>query len=321
MSGYLEGGVWHPGWYDTRANGGQFVRHAAAFRGRVRADGVGEFPAEAGRYHLYVSLACPWAHRTLIMRRLKRLDDVISVSVVEPVMGEEGWCFGPSLADSVNGFAHLHQAYTASRPDYVGRVTVPVLWDTATRRIVSNESSEIIRMFNSEFAQFTDDTVDYYPAALRPAIDAINATIYADVNNGVYRCGFASAQAAYDAAYARLFDTLDKLEAHLANSRYLMGDRLTEADWRLFTTLVRFDAVYYTHFKCNRQRLVDFRHLSGYTRELYQVPGVAETVNLDHIKRHYFISHPHINPTRIVPQGPALDFLAPHGRDAVGSGR
>lgn len=314
MSGYLEDGLWHSGWYDTETSGGRFIRHAAAFRGRVRADGVGDFPAEAGRYHLYVSLACPWAHRVLIMRALKRLEKVVSVSIVEPVMGEEGWRFSAALPDSVNGFTHLHQAYTASRSGYSGRVTVPVFWDKASGRIVNNESAEIVRMLNTEFSSFTPVTTDYYPEALRPEIDALDADIYENVNNGVYRCGFASTQGAYEEAFGRLFGALDRLEARLSHSRYLAGDTLTEADWRLFTTLVRFDAVYHGHFKCNRQRLVDFPHLWAYARELYQMPGVAATVDFDHIKRHYYMSHPHINPSRVVPRGPALDWHEPHGR-------
>lgn len=314
MSGYLERGRWHPGWYDTGATGGEFVRHESAFRAWVSADGASGFPAEAGRYHLYVSLACPWAHRVLIMRALKGLEHAISVSVVEPVMGEQGWEFSAALPDAVNGFVHLHQAYTATRPDYSGRVLVPVLWDKQTGGIVNNESADILRMLNGEFDAFTDVATDYYPMALRTRIDAINAWIYADVNNGVYRCGFASTQAAYEAAVDRLFAALDRLEADLAHSRYLLGGRLTEADWRLFTTLVRFDAVYYGHFKCNRNRLTDFPNLSNYLRELFQMPGIAQTVNLDHIKRHYYLSHPHLNPSRIVPKGPALDFVAAHDR-------
>ena len=317
MSGHLRGGAWRPGWYDTKASGGRFLRHDAAFRGWVRGDGGGDFPAAVGRYHLYVSLACPWAHRTLILRNLKDLADVVSVSVVEPVMGDEGWRFSAALPDTVNGFDHLHRVYTASRPDYEGRVTVPILWDKGTHRIVSNESADIVRMLNSEFSRFTADAVDYRPAELRQEIDAINADIYANVNNGVYRCGFASTQEAYEEAFARLFAALDHLEERLSRSRYLLGDRITEADWRLFTTLVRFDAVYHGHFKCNRRKLVEYPNLWGYTRELHQVPGVAATVSLDHIKRHYYLSHPHINPSRIVPAGPAIDFAAPHGRDPL----
>lgn len=317
MSGYLEHGHWHPGWYDTHATGGEFIRHASAFRDWVRSDGAGEFPAAPGRYHLYVSLACPWAHRVLIMRTLKGLERVVSVSVVEPVMGDEGWAFSSALPDAVNGFAHLRRAYSATRPDYCGRVSVPVLWDKVTGRIVNNESADIVRMLNSEFNAFADGSADYYPTALRPAIDALNGDLYENVNNGVYRCGFAATQEAYDAAFVRLFAALDRLEARLSGNRYLLGDRLTEADWRLFTTLVRFDAVYFGHFKCNRQRLSEFRNLSAYLRELFQMPGIAATVNFDHIKRHYYLSHPHINPIGIVPKGPDVDLLAPHGREQL----
>jgi putative glutathione S-transferase len=321
MSGFLRNGVWHPGWYDNRTTGGEFIRQDSAFRDWVRADGSSGYPAASGRYHLYVSLACPWAHRVLIMRALKRLEGAVSVSVVEPVMGEQGWEFSATLPDHVNGFAHLHQVYTATRTDFSGRVTVPVLWDKVSGRIVNNESAEIVRMLNREFSAFTDVATDYYPAPLREAIDTLNAEVYDGVNNGVYRCGFASTQAAYEAAYDRLFATLDRLEALLSHSRYLLGDRLTEADWRLFTTLVRFDAVYYGHFKCNRQRLVEFPNLWPYLRDLVQVPGVAATVNMDHIKRHYYMSHTQLNPGRIVPKGPALDFSAAHGRARMSASR
>jgi len=304
MSGYLAGGRWRQGWYDTRATGGEFVRGAAAFRGRV--DGAA-FRAEPGRYHLYVSLACPWAHRTLIMRALKGLEHAVPVSVVEPVMSDEGWAFSAELPDPANGFAHLHEAYSRARGDYSGRVTVPVLWDTRMGSIVNNESAEIIRMLDAD--------AEYYPEPLRERIDAINAYVYENVNNGVYRCGFASNQPAYERAFDRLFDALDRLDAILAASRYLVGDRITEADWRLFTTLVRFDAVYYGHFKCNLRRIDDYPNLSGYVRDLYQQPRIAETVDLDHIKRHYYRSHTHLNPSGIVPCGPALDFRAPHDRE------
>lgn len=314
MSGFLNQGRWQEGWYDTRATGGEFIRADSAFRNRLSADGTSGFKAEPDRYHLYVSLACPWAHRTLILRSLKGLERAIPVSIVEPVMSAEGWAFGAELPDHANGFAHLHQVYTAARPDYTGRVSVPVLWDRRTRTIVNNESSDIVRMFNSEFARPAGVDTDYYPGPLRAEIDAVNADVYENVNNGVYRCGFASTQAAYDAAFERLFCALDRLEARLARSRYLAGEVLTEADWRLFTTLVRFDAVYYGHFKCNRNRLADFPNLSNYARDLFQVPGVAATVNLDHIKRHYYLSHPQLNPGGIVPRGPALDFSAPHDR-------
>jgi len=312
--GYLRNGVWHDGWYDTAKTGGEFVRPQSAFRDRVTADGSSGFPAERGRYHLYVSLACPWAHRTLVFRKLKQLEDVIAVSVVEPVMSAQGWAFSDSLPDHLHGYAYLHQLYSRARSGYTGRVTVPVLWDRERNTIVNNESADIIRMLNAEFVQYTRDGHDYYPAALREEIDRINAIVYEYVNNGVYRSGFAGTQHAYDAAVKGLFDTLDTLEKRLAQSRYLVGAMLTEADWRLFTTLVRFDAVYHGHFKCNVRRLDDYPSLSGYLRELYQMPGIAETVDLDHIKRHYYMSHTHINPSRIVPLGPALDFSRPHGR-------
>jgi putative glutathione S-transferase len=319
--GYLSNGVWHDGWYDTAKSGGEFVRPDSAFRDRVTADGAGGFPAEPGRYHLYVSLACPWAHRTLIFRKLKQLEDAISVSVVEPVMSSEGWAFSDALPDHLNGYSHLHRVYTKAKADYSGRVSVPVLWDKARGTIVNNESSEIIRMLNSQFGAHVPAGHDYYPAHLRPQIDEINGTVYANVNNGVYRCGFAGTQQAYEAAARRLFDTLDMLEARLARSRYLVNGTMTEADWRLFTTLVRFDAVYHGHFKCNLRRIEDYPNLSGYLRELYQVPGIAGTVDLDHIKRHYYMSHEHINPSRIVPVGPQLDFDRPHGRERVSPDR
>jgi putative glutathione S-transferase len=312
--GYLLNGMWREGWYETGQTGGEFVRPDAAFRDRITADGSSGFRAERGRYHLYVSLACPWAHRTLIFRKLKRLEELVSVSVLEPVMSAEGWAFSEAWRDHVNGFSHLHQVYTEARPGYSGRVTVPVLWDRQRETIVNNESAEIIRMLNSEFAELAPGGADYYPAQLRAQIDEVNAVVYAAVNNGVYRCGFAGAQQAYEAAARRLFEALDMLEARLSRTRYLVGSALTEADWRLFTTLVRFDAVYYGHFKCNLRRIEEYPNLSGYLRELYQLPGIAETVNLDHIKRHYYMSHRHINPSRIVPAGPALDFARPHGR-------
>lgn len=312
--GYLLNGVWHDGWYDTTKTGGEFVRSEAAFRNHITADGASGFRAEPGRYHLYVSLACPWAHRTLIFRKLKRLEDALSVSVVEPVMSTEGWAFSDALPDHVNGFSYLHQLYTTARPAYSGRVTVPVLWDKRGATIVNNESAEIIRMLNAEFRDHVPIGHDYYPAHLRAQVDEINAFVYANVNNGVYRCGFAGTQDAYEAAAKRLFDALDELEARLSRTRYLAGGTLSEADWRLFTTLVRFDAVYHGHFKCNLRRIEDYANLAGFLRELYQVPGIAETVSLDHTKRHYYISHPHINPSRIVPVGPLLDFSRPHGR-------
>ena len=315
--GKLVNGVWHDEWYDTKSTRGAFVRADSSFRDRVTRDGSSNFEAEPGRYHLYVSLACPWACRTLIVRKLKKLEEAVSISIVDPLMGERGWAFTDypgCIPDTVNGLSYLHQVYTAAKPGYTGRVTVPVLFDKRTKQIVNNESAEIIRMLNSEFDDFADGTVDFYPRPLRAEIDSINAVVYDTVNNGVYRAGFATAQATYEQAFDALFATLDELERRLARSRYLVGDRITEADWRLFTTLVRFDAVYVSHFKCNLRRLVDYANLWGYTRDLYQVPGVAETVSLDHIKRHYFMSHPTINPTRIVPKGPALDFTSEHRR-------
>jgi putative glutathione S-transferase len=320
--GLLVDGVWKDQWYDTASTGGRFVRTATRFRNWVTPDGSpgpsgeGGFAAERGRYHLYVSLACPWAHRTLIFRKLKRLEDVISVSVVEPLMGSEGWVFGEGGAttDTANGKAKLSEVYVLADPHFTGRVTVPVLWDKKQRTIVNNESSEIIRMLNSAFDAFTDVKTDYYPAELREEIDAINARVYDNVNNGVYRAGFATTQAAYEEAFLALFATLDNLEQRLSRQRYLTGIRLTEADWRLFTTLVRFDAVYVGHFKCNLRRIADYPNLSNTLRELYQVPGVAETVSIDHIKRHYYASHRQINPSGIVPLGPELNFTAPHDR-------
>ena len=310
MSGYLENGQWHEGWYDTRATQGEFVRTVAVFRGQVTKGGNG-YPAEPGRYHLYASMACPWAHRTLIARALKKLEAIVPLSIVEPVMSDQGWAFSQALPDHANGFSYLHQLYTATQADYSGRVTVPVLWDTKTHAIVNNESAEILRIFNQAFDAFGADKVDLYPELLRQEIDRINQFIYDNINNGVYRCGFASNQTAYEKAFIRLFEALDSIESLLADSPYLVGQSATEADWRLFTTLARFDAVYFGHFKCNRNRIEDFPHLSRYLRELYLVPGVAPTVNIDHIKRHYYMSHPHINPTRIVPAGPRLKFCAP----------
>jgi putative glutathione S-transferase len=311
MSGYLQDGQWHEGWYDTAATAGEFIRTQAIFRSVVTADGSSGYPAESGRYRLYVSLACPWAHRTLIVRALKGLEAVIPVSIVEPVMTRQGWAFSPALPDHANGFAHLHQLYTAALPGYTGRVTVPVLWDTTTRTIVSNESADIVRMLNSALNVFGDPGVDLYPPVHRAEIDRINAFVYEYINNGVYRCGFASRQSSYERAFKRLFHALDWVEARLARQPYLVGNTPTESDWRLFTTLVRFDAVYYGHFKCNRNRIADFPNLSRYLRALYQTPDIAATVNMDHIKRHYYMSHPHINPTLIVPKGPTLDFQLP----------
>lgn len=315
--GYLQHGLWHEGWYDTAATVGEFVRPGSQFRGWVSADGASGFRAGPDRYHLYVSLACPWAHRTLILRRLKRLEDVVGVSVVDPVMGEGGWRFssGPGcIPDSVNGREYLHEIYTLAKSDYSGRVTVPVLWDRQTRTIVNNESSEIIRMLNGEFNAFTGVESDFFPESMRAEIDAVNAFVYERVNNGVYRCGFAGRQSAYERAFDSLFDALDELDRRLGTQRYLVGETLTEADWRFFTTLARFDAVYYVHFKCNLRRIAEYPNLSNYLRDLYQVQGVAETVNMDHIKRHYYLSHRHLNPAGILAKGPVLDFDAPHDR-------
>ncbi len=312
MSGYLLEGEWRAGWYDTRKTGGEFQRLPTTFHDWVTADGSSGFAAEPGRYHLYVSLACPWAHRTLIFRRLKRLEDAISISVVDPVIAEHGWTFSDAagcIPDTVNGFQHLRQVYTAADSAYSGRVTVPVLWDRQRRTIVNNESSEIIRMLNSAFDAFTPVKTDYYPGPLRARIDEINTFVYVNVNNGVYRCGFAGSQAAYDKAFDALFAGLAELEARLESARYLVGEQITEADWRLFTTLVRFDAVYYVHFKCNLRRIAEYPTLSRFLRELCRVPGIAETVNMDHIKRHYYLSHRQLNPAGIVPKGPVLDFL------------
>ena len=305
MSGYLKDGKWQEGWYDTGKTAGEFVRTPSKFRSWITADGSSGYPAEPGRYHLYVSLACPWAHRTLIARVLKGLQDAISVSVVEPVM-TEGWSFSDALPDRLHGFQYLHQLYAAADPQYTGRVLVPALWDKKTRTIVSNESSEIMRMFD---AAFTGNDVDLYPIALRPQIDAVNAFVYDNINNGVYRCGFATEQAAYDRAFDRLFSAMDRVEGDLGRRAWLAGEQPTEADWRLFTTLVRFDAVYSGHFKCNRNRIEDFPNLSRLLQTLYRVPGIAATVNMDHIKRHYYMSHTQINPTRIVPAGPRLKFM------------
>jgi putative glutathione S-transferase len=326
--GLLVDGIWVDQWYDTGSSAGRFERSRAAFRNWITADGSagpsGEagFAAEAGRYHLYVSLACPWAHRTLILRAIKGLEELIPLSVVHWFMGARGWTFQAAegvVPDPNEGAEALHQLYTVADPHYSGRVTVPVVWDRQRRTIVSNESSEIIRMFNSAFDHLGAREGDVYPAALREEIDRLNERIYATVNNGVYRCGFATTQEAYEEALGPLFSTLDWLEAHLATRRYLLGSAITEADWRLFTTLLRFDPVYVGHFKCNLKRLVDYPNLFAYTRDLHQVPGVAETVNMDHIKRHYYQSHTMINPTGVVPVGPEIDFLLPHGREPVGA--
>ena len=326
--GLLVDGVWQDRWYDTKSTGGRFKRQDSRFRNWVTANGEAGpsgddgFAAETGRYHLYVSLACPWAHRTLIFRTLKGLEDAISVDVVHHAMGEQGWVFDPSVADAtpdtVNGKQRLYEVYLEANPDYTGRVTVPVLWDKTRQTIVNNESSEIIRMLNSAFDELGAENVDFYPEDLRADIDEINAEVYTNVNNGVYKAGFATSQEAYEEAVVALFQTLDALEDRLSRQRYLVGDRLTEADWRLFTTLVRFDAVYVSHFKCNLRRIADYPNLSNYLRELYQIPGVAETVNFTHIKNHYFGSHGTINPTGIVPAGPEFDYSIAHDRDRFG---
>jgi glutathionyl-hydroquinone reductase len=322
--GLLVDGKWQNAWYDTSATKGRFERKASQFRNWITPDGSAGpsgsdgFAAEPGRYHLYVSYACPWAHRTLIFRALKGLEDSISLSVVHWYMAENGWTFADGdsvVADNVNDADYLHQVYTAADSRYTGRVTVPVLWDKQLNKIVSNESSEIIRMFNSAFDGVGTAAGDYYPAALREDIDAVNARVYRDVNNGVYRAGFATTQEAYEEAAIALFEALDWLEERLSQSRYLVGGEITEADWRLFTTLVRFDPVYVSHFKCNLKRLSDYPNLSNYVRDLYQQPGIAQTVHMDHIKGHYYGSHDTINPTRIVPIGPDVDYTAPHDRD------
>lgn len=321
--GLLQDGKWVDQWYDTESSGGHFVRKAPQFRSWVTVDGTagpsgdGGFKAESGRYHLYVSLACPWAHRTLIFRALKELEQMISVSVVHWYMAEDGWTFAAGdgvLPDTVNDAQLMHEVYTKAMSDYSGRVTVPVLWDKQTKTIVSNESSEIIRMFNSAFDGIGAKAGDYYPPDMRSETDSLNERIYATVNNGVYQCGFATTQAAYQEAVTPLFDTLDWLEDRLRSKRYLTGDQITEADWRLFTTLIRFDAVYVGHFKCNIRRIADYPNLSKYLRDLYQQPGIAKTVNMEHIKRHYYESHETINPSRVVPQGPVIDFTVPHDR-------
>lgn len=288
---------------------GAFRRQASRFREQVTADGSSGFPAEPGRYHLYVSLACPWAHRTIVVRALKQLEDVVGLTVVDPLRDERGWAF--TEPDPVNGFGFLREAYLASDPGYRDRVTVPVLWDTQRGVIVNNESSEIIRMLNAAFDAWGDASLDLYPEALRAEIDALNETVYRTVNNGVYRAGFATTQEAYEQAVRALFATLDELEDRLEGQRYLLGDTQTEADWRLFTTLIRFDAVYHGHFKCNLRRLVDYPRLWAYVRDLYRQPGVAATVDFDHIKRHYYVTHRSINPTGVVPIGPALDLEEP----------
>ena len=323
--GLLVDGVWQQD--GARTKDGHFIRPTTQFRNWVTADGsagpTGEsgFKAEADRYHLYVSLACPWAHRTVIFRKLKALENVIGLSVVSPDMLDDGWTFNKeegSSGDAINGKAKLSEIYLLANPTYTGRVSVPVLWDKQRKTIVSNESSEIIRMLNSAFDAFTNEHTDYCPEALRAEIDRVNDMVFANVNNGVYRAGFATSQEAYELAFRNLFDTLDEIEQILDRQRYLVGAQITEADWRLFCTLVRFDAVYYSHFKCNWRRIGEYPNLSNYLRDLYQVPGVAETVSIAQIKRHYYFSQRRVNPTGIVPVGPQLDFAAPHDRGRFG---
>lgn len=326
--GLLVDGKWQDRWYDTETTGGRFERQPARYRNWVTADGSAGpeggkgFKAEAGRYHLYVSLACPWAHRTLIARHLKGLEDAISVDVVHPVMGKDGWTFGldftGATSDRVNHKQLLYEIYQLSDPDFTGRVTVPVLWDKQTGQIVNNESSEILRMLNAEFDKAGASGPDLYPESLRDEIDAVNARVYDTVNNGVYKAGFATSQAAYESAFTELFDTLTWLDERLAGQRYVVANSSpTEADWRLFTTLVRFDPVYFGHFKCNQREIRNFPAISGYLRDLYQHEGISETVSFDHIKTHYYVSHHMINPTGIVPVGPLSELDAPHGREAL----
>lgn len=321
--GLLKNGRWVDQWYDTKQSGGAFKRQDSRFRNWIEGthpEAGSRFPAESGRYHLYLSLACPWAHRTLIFRSLKGLQAHIGVSLVDPLMLSNGWEFSTTNPDHLYGLNYLYQLYLKADPSYEGRVTVPVLWDRQEQTIVSNESSEIIRMLNQGFDQLTGNRLDLYPEALRPAIDAVNKRVYDSVNNGVYKAGFATEQKIYEAEVAELFENLDWLDEVLSTNRYLTGDRITEADWRLFTTLVRFDAVYVGHFKCNLKRIADYPNLSGYLRELYQITGVAETTNFDHIKQHYYASHAHLNPTGIVPVGPILNLSQAHGRGHLPNG-
>ena len=319
--GLLVDGKWQDKWYDTSKNGGKFERQASKFRDKVSNEDGSTFPAESGRYHLYVSLACPWAHRALIFRKLKGLEEHIDVSVVHPEMLDQGWEFKGypgSTGDKLYNFDYAHQIYTKAKPEITTRVTVPILWDKRTETIVNNESAEIIRIFNSGFNSLTNNEDDYYPNAQREEIDAINNMVYHDINNGVYKAGFATTQEAYEEAVTALFCALDRVEERLSKQRYLVGSKITEADWRLFTTLIRFDAVYHGHFKCNKKQIADYPNIYGYMKELYQVPGVAETVNFDHIKRHYYYSHTMINPTQVIPVGPEQDLMSPHGRDKMG---
>ena len=312
--GLLIKGKWKNKWYDTRSTGGRFVRKESQFRNWVTIDGSSGYKAEPHRYHLYISLACPWAHRTTIFLKLKDLEEIISVSIVDPVMGDNGWEFTNSsdtIPDTLYGKKFLYQIYTKAKPDCSGRVTTPVLWDKKNETIVNNESSEIIRMFNSEFNEITKNSMNYYPKELQDKINQLNSIIYENVNNGVYKCGFATTQDAYDESFFKLFDTLEYLENILEGNRYLTGSMITEADWRLFTTLIRFDIVYYNHFKCNLKRIEDFENLRNYLRDLYRFPGIKETVNFEHIKTHYYVSHKTINPSGIIPNGPEIDYDLP----------
>ena len=317
--GLLIDGKWQNEWYDTKSTNGEFVRQDSQFRGQIGSE---EYPAESGRYHLFVSLACPWAHRTLIFRKLKKLESVISVTVVKPEMLENGWELDDQLsvnagysASPIEGIQFLYQVYKKQNPNYTGRVTVPVLWDKKTNTIVNNESAEIIRMMNSAFDKYTDVKTDFYPFELRNQIDELNQFVYDNINNGVYKAGFATTQKAYEKAFDALFEALDTIETRLESQAYLVGNVLTEADWRLFTTLIRFDSVYYGHFKTNLQQIEDYPNLSNYLRELYQFADVSETVNFEHIKTHYYYSHETINPTRVVPKGPNIDYTRPHNRN------
>ncbi|MAY02353.1 MAG: glutathione-dependent reductase [Gammaproteobacteria bacterium] len=319
--GLLVKGEWSTDWYDTDSSGGEFIRTDAQFRNSI---GDENYPAEAGRYHLFVSLACPWAHRTLIFRKLKKLEDIIGVTTVVPEMLEHGWVLSDeeSLAHGyeacpIEGIKYMYEVYTTCQPDYSGRVTVPTLWDKKTNTIVSNESSEIIRMLNTAFNELTGDDKDYYPQDLRQEIDEVNELVYHNINNGVYKCGFATKQDVYEKHYDNLFEAMDKVEEILGRQRYLAGSQLTEADWRLFTTLIRFDPVYYGHFKTNKRRIEDYPNISNYVRELYQVPGVSDTVSFRHIKVHYYYSHDMINPTQVVPAGPDIDYNRPHNREEL----
>ena len=322
--GLLIEGKWHTDWYDTKSSNGNFVRKEAQFRnwvtrnGNAGPTGVGGFKSEPNRYHLYVSLACPWAHRTIIYRKLKGLEDMISMSVVNAFMGDKGWTFTPGegvVPDPIMNASNLHEIYTATQGNYSGRVTVPILWDKDTNTIVSNESSEIIRMFNSAFDDVGALPGDFLPEELLEEIEELNTLIYPTINNGVYRAGFATTQDAHNEAVAEIFDTLDQLEERLSNNRYLTGNTITEADWRLFTTLVRFDSVYVGHFKCNLCRIIDYPNIWGYVRDIYQIPGIADTVSMDNIKTHYYASHETINPSQVIPMGPKIDFNMPHDRE------